>query len=300
MSKKDVGIPLQSSSKRITIRTLQEKKGKDVIAALSIYDALHARLFDRAGGEVIIVGDSAAMTVQGLPNTYPMTMDQMITYAQSVRRGTDQLFVVGDMPLGSYEVSNEEAVRNALRFVKEAGCNAVKVETNMAYLERVEKIAQACSVVVHIGLNPNKAEMLGGYRTQGKTQKSYEELSQVIVGAEKAGACMVLIESVAEEISQELQKKVKIPVMGIAAGRHLDGQLVISSDLLGLYDWPGNPPIHFQKYFSTRNMITVGEITLNAFEWYVQGVKSRQFPSPENVHRLAAEEKEAIFRQTIE
>lgn len=291
----DGAIPLQSKIKRVTIPVLQGmKKRGEVICALSIYDALHARLFDQAGGDLIIVGDSAAMTVQGRQNTLPMTMDEMVRFCQAVRRGTERLFIVGDMPLGSYEVSNEEAVRNALRFMKEVepACDAVKVETNMAYVRRIKAIANACLVIAHIGLNPNKAAMLGGYRTQGKTKASFEELKRVIDAVQKAGACMILAESVTEEIIQLLKPRVnpEVPFMGIAAGRNLDGQLVISSDLLGLFQWPGNQPVHFEQYHTERQNITVGEATLDAFKWYVRVVKEKNFPSDKHVHHLPESE----------
>ncbi|MBI2062869.1 MAG: 3-methyl-2-oxobutanoate hydroxymethyltransferase [Candidatus Yanofskybacteria bacterium] len=300
MSDEKNAIPLQSKIKRVTIKTLHDMKKKrpepEIICALSIYDSLHARLFDRAGGDMIIVGDSVGMTLQGRANTLPVTMDEMVMFTQAVRRGTDRLFVVGDMPLGSYEVSNEEAVRNALRFVKEAGCNAVKVETNLDYIDRIRVIASACLVVAHIGLNPNKAEMLGGYRTQGKTRESFLELSKVIVEAEKAGACIILIESVTEEIAEMLKSKVNIPVFGIAAGRKLDGQLVISSDLLGFFEWPGNPPIHFEKYLTERQGITIGDVTLDAFRWYVKAVKEKRFPSDKHVHHISADELSQVLQ----
>lgn len=297
----DIGvIPIQSKIKRVTIPVLQGMKERsEVICALSIYDAIHSRLFDKAGGDLIIVGDSAAMTVQGRQNTLPMTMDEMVRFCQAVRRGTERLFIVGDMPLGSYEVSDEDAVRNSLRFMKEVepACDAVKVETNMACVRRIKAIADVCLVVAHIGLNPNKAAMLGGYRTQGKTKESFKELLQVITAVEEAGACMVLVESVTEEITQKLKDKVaKIPVIGIAAGRNLDGQLVISSDLLGLFQWPGNPPVHFEQYRTERQGITVGEATLDAFRWYVKAVREKRFPSDKNVHHLPDGE----FRHILE
>ncbi len=298
MSANDTAIPIQSKVKRVTIQVLRGMKNKaEVIAALSIYDAQHARLFDKADGDLIIVGDSAAMAVQGRKDTRPMTMAEMIGFCQSVRRGTERLFVVGDMPLGSYEVSNEDAVRNALMFMQkvEPACDAVKVETNMAYVSRIKAIAEACLVVAHIGLNPNKAAMLGGYRTQGKTKESYDELSRVIVAVQEAGACMVLIESVTEEITQQLRSKVDIPVMGIAAGRKLDGQLVISYDLLGLYEWPGNPPVHFEKYHTEKPNLTIGEATLHAFQWYVKMVKEKNFPNDQHVHHLPKEELEHVL-----
>jgi 3-methyl-2-oxobutanoate hydroxymethyltransferase len=280
------GIPLTHD--RVTLPIMSRMKARgEAIAALSIYDACHARLFDRAGGEVIVVGDSAAMTIQGKPNTKSMTMDEMLVYTRAVRNGTRRLFVVGDMPLGSYEVSDEDAVSNAARFMRETDCNAVKIETNRAYLKRIEAVAHFCPVVMHAGLNPNKAEMLGGYRTYGKTSESVRELCEVVLEGEKAGACMILLESVTEEVSQEIRKLVDIPVLGIAGGRGLDGQLLISYDLLDFYEWPGNKtPRHFKVYKAGREGMTGGGFVLAAYEWYVQAVKLGEFPEEGHAHHL--------------
>ena len=296
------GIPLTQD--RITIPVLSKmKKENKPISSLSIYDASHARLFDRAGGDVIIVGDSANMVIDGEPSTKSMTMDEMIHHARAVRNGTRRLFVVDDMPLGSYEVSNEIAIQNAARFMREADGNAVKIETNRAYLERVEAVANFCPVVIHIGLNPNKAEMLGGYKTYGKTLESVQELCAVAKDGEKAGACMILLESVTEEVSQKIREIVKIPVLGIAAGRKLDGQLLISYDLLGFYEWPGNKkPKHFKVYQAGEAGLTGGDFVLTAYSWYVKAVKSGEFPEKENVHFLPEKERYEIekYLKTLE
>lgn len=285
------GIPLTQD--RVTLPVLSRmKQDRKVISALSIYDACHARFFDRAGGEVIIVGDSANMVINGEPSTKSMIMDEMIRHARAVRNGTRRLFVVGDMPLGSYEPSNQVTIENAARFMREADCNAVKIETNRAYLERVETVANFCPVVIHIGLNPNKAEMLGGYKTYGKNLESVKELCDVARDGEKAGACMILLESVTEEVSQKIREIVNIPVMGIAAGRKLDGQLLISYDLLGFYAWPGNKkPKHFKVYQAGETGLTGGDFVLAAYSWYVQSVKSEEFPGEENAHFLPNKER---------
>lgn len=287
-------IPLTQD--RITIPVMNKmKEERQVISALSIYDACHARLFDKAGGEVIVVGDSAAMTMQGKPNTKSMTMDEMIVYSRSVRNGTKRLFVIGDMPLGSYEVSNEVAIENAARFMREADCNAVKIETNAAYLERIEAVSNFCPVVMHIGLNPNKAEMLGGYKTYGKTLEGVKELCRVARKGKEAGACMILLESVTEEVSQKIREMVNIPVLGIAAGRSLDGQLLISYDLLDLYEWPGSvKPKHFKTYQAIESGLTVSDLTLAAYSWYVKAVKGGEFPGEENTHFLPENERYEI------
>lgn len=289
------GIPLTHN--RITIPVLQKmKENKEPIVALSIYDSCHARLFDQAGGEVIIVGDSANMVIKGEPNPKSMEMDTMLYHVEAVGNGTKRLFVIGDMPLCSYEPSNEIAILNAGRFMR-VGANAVKMEVNMPYIERVEVVSNFCPVVAHIGLNPNKADMLGGYKTQGKTMEGVIELCRVACAAEAAGACMILLESVTEEVSQEIRERAQIPVLGIAAGRKLDGQLLISYDLLDLYEWPGNKkPKHFTTYQAGEAGLTVGSLTLDAYRWYVQAVKSGEFPGEENAHFLPETEREDIER----
>lgn len=279
----------EKKGKRITITDLNRmKKNGEVFAALSLYRSSDARLFDEAGGHVIVVGDSANMTFAGNRSTVSATMDEMLIYARAVRNGTKRLFVIGDMPLGSYEVCETSAVENALRFIK-ADCNAVKVETNMAYVERIRAIANACLVVAHIGLNPNKAEFLGGYRTLGKDQESINNLLETAAAVENAGACMILVESVVEETTQQILKAVKIPVFGVAAGRKLHGQLVIGDDLSGHYKWEGiEPPRHFETYraLPTDNGCSIGEITRNAYTWYVNQVTKGLFPGEENLHRI--------------
>lgn len=281
---------------RITIPVLSRMKQKGkTVAALSIYDACHARLFDQADGHVIVVGDSANMVINGEPSTKSMTMNEMVRHARAVRNGTRRLFVVGDMPLGSYEPSNQVAIENAARFMRESDCNAVKIETNRAYLERVEAVANFCPVVVHIGLNPNKAEMLGGYKTYGKTLESVKELCKVAIEAERAGASAILLESVTEPVSQKIGEISKISTWGIAAGRGLDGQLLISYDLLGLYQWPGSrKPKHFKVYQATEAGLTGEDFILAAYSWYVQAVKKGEFPGEENTHFLPEDERVEI------
>lgn len=293
------GIPFIQDRVTLPILSKMKKEGK-VISALSIYDAAHARFFDRAGGDIIIVGDSANMVINGESSTKSMTVDEMVRHSHAVRNGTRRLFVVGDMPLGSYEPSNQVSIKNAARFMRESDCNAVKIETNRAYLERVEAVANFCPVVIHIGLNPNKAEMLGGYKTYGKTLEGVQELCKVALDGEKAGACMILLESVTEEVSQKIRDIVDIPVLGIAAGRKLDGQLLISYDLLGFYEWPGNKkPKHFKVYQAGEVGLTGGDFVLAAYSWYVQAIKSGEFPGEENSHFLPEKERFEIEKYLV-
>ena len=288
------GIPMTQD--RITIPVLNKMKQEmKPIAALSIYDACHARFFDQAGGHVIVVGDSANMVIDGEPSTKSMTMDEMVQHSRAVRNGTKRLFVIGDMPLGSYEPSNQVAIENAARFMREADCNAVKIETNRSYLERVEAVANFCPVIIHVGLNPNKAEMLGGYKTYGKTLEIVRELCEVAIEAERVGASGILLESVTEPVSQTIRRMVKIPVWGIAAGRNLDGQLIISYDLLDFYSWPGNKkPKHFKVYQAGDAGMTGGDFVLAAYSWHVQAIEKREFPSEENVHFLPSKTPKEI------
>ncbi|MBI4094789.1 MAG: 3-methyl-2-oxobutanoate hydroxymethyltransferase [Candidatus Liptonbacteria bacterium] len=301
----DTAIP-EIGAGKVTIRTLQEmKKEGTIIAASSIYDEADARHFDRAGGDVIIVGDSVAMVKEGRTSTIPMRTKDMIPYAEAVRNGTNRLFVVGDMPFLSYELSNRDALLNAGKLIRGVRatnkvCNAVKIETNLDYVERIQFVSRAILVVAHIGLNPNKAELLGGYRTQGRTAASMETLLQTAEAVVKAGACMVLLESITEEVAQLVKDRIDktaaslpeqpiVPVLGIAAGRKLDGQLMISGDIKGDYEWPGMKalPKHVKQYTTRKAGLTGAEATVDLFKQYVEDVREGRFPAEENVHHVS-------------
>lgn len=294
------GIPLTQN--RVTIPMLQrmKKEGK-TIAASSIYNAEMASMFDEAGGDIIVVGDSASMTQIGRPGTVPATMEEMLFFTKMVMGGTKRPFVIADMPFCSYEVSDEQALTNAGRLLKESGDrppHAVKMEINRYYVRRVEFVAKACLVVPHIGLNPNKAEFFGGYQTQGKDLSGAKDLIETALAAEEAGACMILIESVPEEVSQAIKALLKIPVLGIAAGRNLDGQLLISSDILGFYKWEGtkNIPRHFKMFRASREGLTGRECIVDLFSSYVREVKDKVFPGEENSHFLPEKDRDSVLK----
>lgn len=223
--------------KKSTLFTLNKKKQNgEKITWITAYDYALASCCENAGVDMILVGDSGGMVQLGYETTNPVTMDEMIFLAKSVRRGAPNTFIVGDMPQGSYEVSNESAVENAMRFVKEAGCDAIKLEGGARVQDRIKSIADAGIVVVgHLGLTPQSAANFGGYRVQGKTLKSFEDTIEDAIAIQNAGAKLLLLEALPNEPSKQVAKNLLIPVLGIGAGIDVDGQLIIAHDSLGYF-----------------------------------------------------------------
>lgn len=241
---------------------------------MSIYDYPHAVLADKADLDIIIVGDSLGMTVLGYKNTLPVTMDQMVSHAAAVRRGTDNIFVVGDMPFMSYQTSDELAVINAGRLIKE----------NAEIL-----------VMGHIGLNPQKFHEMGGYRIQGKTWESTKELLELALALQTAGVFSLLLEGVTEEVAGLIKDKLEIPIYGIGSGRLVDGQLLISNDLLNMYWGFKKVPIYIKRYLPEKDhTLDVGDMIGNIYHQYVQEVKVGKFPAEEHVHKLKPEDWKLI------
>jgi len=297
MQKKNSSTP---ERERVTIIKLQDMKTKGEKASLlSIYDFPFAQIAERARLDIAIVGDSLGMTVLGYKNTLPVTMDEMISHASAVRRGTENIFVVGDMPFMSYQASDAEAVKNAGRFVKEAGCEAVKCEASKKLVSRIKAIANAEILVIgHIGLNPHKIHEMGGYRIQGRTLESTLELLETAYLLQEAGAFALLLEGVTEEVSAVIRKSLKIPVYGIGSGRYLDGQLLIGHDLLGLYFGFKHLPIYIRQYFpKTNGKKTVGDLVYEVFQRYIIEVKEGRYPSEENIHHIDNKEWKTIKSQ---
>lgn len=282
---------------KITILTLRKMKERGEKAAiLSIYDYPHAILADKAGLDIIIVGDSLGMTVLGYKNTLPVTMDQMVSHAAAVRRGTDNILVVGDMPFMSYQASDELAVINAGRLIKESGCEAVKCEASRKVLGRVKAIANAEILVMgHIGLNPQKLHEMGGYRIQGKTWESTKELLELAIALQAAGVFSLLLEGVTEEVAGLIKDKLEIPVYGIGSGRLVDGQLLISHDLLNMYWGFKKVPIYIKRYLPEKDhTLDIGDMIGNIYHQYAQEVKVGKFPTEEHVHKLKPEDWKLI------
>lgn len=249
------------------------------IAWLTSYDFPTAQFAEAAGMEMILVGDSLGMCVYGYPGTVPVTMDQCIVHSEAVRRAAPHTFVVGDMPLGSYQVSDEEAVRNALRFLKEAGVDAVKLEGGKRVISRIRAILDAGVVVIgHIGLTPQSSGQMGGHKAQGRTVESARAVIEDALAIEEAGAHMLLIEAVPPEVSGFIARKLKIPVLSIGAGPDCDGQLLIVSDLIGQFT--AFTPKFVKKYAN------VAEVVTNAMKAYVDDVKAGRFPQDEHCYHV--------------
>ncbi len=264
--------PESKRQRKITTRTLlQMKRNGDPIAALTAYDFLTAELLDSAGIDVILVGDSAGMVVQGLDTTVGVTMEQMLYHCQVVSRGVQRALVVGDMPFMSYQVNADEALRNAGRLVKEAGVEAVKLEGGEKICETVRRIVDVgIPVMGHLGLTPQSIHKFGTYQVRATEPEEAEELRRDAVALEQAGAFALVIEKVPAQLAAEISARAEIPVIGIGAGAGCDGQILVTQDMLGLYT-------RFHPRF-VRRYAELGQEMLAAFERYQRDVKAREFP----------------------
>ena len=222
---------------KINVRDLQKmKKDKNKVSWLTCYDYSFASALNASDLDLILVGDSGGMVNLGYKNTNPVTMDEMITLTSAVRRGAPDKFVIGDMPKGSYEVSTEKAIENAMRFAKESDCDAVKLEGGLNMVNQVKAISQSgIPVFGHIGLTPQSSNSFGGYRIVGRTKNEQEKLIDDAKALEQAGVVAILIEATPDGIGSEIAKSVDVPIYGIGAGAEVDGQLLIFHDLLGIY-----------------------------------------------------------------
>jgi 3-methyl-2-oxobutanoate hydroxymethyltransferase len=258
------------------------------IVCLTAYDYPTARLLDEAGVDVILVGDSLAMVVLGHDSTLPVTLDEMLHHARAVRRGTKHALVVADMPFGSYHSDTAESLRNAVRFVKEAGVEAVKVEGGERRLELIARLTEAeIPVMGHIGLTPQSVNALGGYRVQGKTVDSAEQLLRDARAVEAAGAFAIVLEAVPRELATQITRELRIPTIGIGAGPDCDGQILVVHDLLGL-TFDATPKF-------ARKYANVGEVISNAVREYCDDVRSGSFPSDaESYHSGSAAKKDNL------
>lgn len=261
------------------------------ITWITSYDYPTAQFAEEAGMEMILVGDSLGMCVYGYDGTVPVTMDQCIVHCEAVRRAAPNTFVVGDMPFGSYQVSDEAAVVNATRFLKEAGVDAIKLEGGTRVITRIKAILDAGIVVIgHIGLTPQSSGQIGGHKAQGRTVESARPVIEDALAIEKAGAQMLLIEAVPPEVAGFITKKLKIPVLSIGAGVQCDGQLLIVSDLIGQFT--AFTPKFVKKYANVAEVIT------SAMREYVDDVKNTAFPSDEHCYHMIKGEEEG-FKELI-
>jgi 3-methyl-2-oxobutanoate hydroxymethyltransferase len=262
------------------------KRRGDKIVMVTAYDAPGARFAEDAGMDIILVGDTAAMVVLGHEGTtVPVTMDEMLFLTRTVARSARHPVVVGDMPFGSFQVSDEKAVENAIRFVKEAGADAVKLEGAGPMLTRVQSIVQAgIPVMGHVGLTPQSATMLGGFKTQGKTAEAARQLVEDAVALEEAGAFSVVLEAIPAPVAAEVTQRLSVPTIGIGAGRGTDGQVLVYHDLLGLTE--GHLPRFVKRYANLSREIR------DALEAYAEEVRAGTFPEDEHTYEMPDEELE--------
>jgi 3-methyl-2-oxobutanoate hydroxymethyltransferase len=253
------------------------------IVMVTAYDYPSGRLADAAGIDLVLVGDSAAMTVLGHSTTVPATMEEMLMLTRAVTRGAQRALVVADMPFGSYQVSDEEAVRNAIRFVKEAGADAVKLEGAGPSLSRVAALVGAgIPVMGHIGLTPQSATMLGGFRAQGKTAAKARELVEEARALEAAGCFSLVLEAVPAPVAARIGEELEIPTIGIGSGADCDGQVLVLHDLLGLYD--GRSPRFAKRYAE------LGAEIQGALERFAAEVRAGSFPAEEHTYAMPENE----------
>jgi 3-methyl-2-oxobutanoate hydroxymethyltransferase len=253
------------------------------IVMVTAYDYPSGRLADAAGVDIVLVGDSAAMTVLGHDSTVPATMDEMVMLTHAAARGARRPLVVADMPFGSFQISDEDAVRNAVRFVKEAGADAVKVEGAGPTVSRVLAVVGAgIPVMGHIGLTPQSATMLGGFRAQGRTAAKARQLLEDARTLEQGGCFAVVLEAVPAAVAARITEMLAIPTIGIGSGRGCDGQVLVYHDLLGLYQ--GKSPRFVKRYAELAATIQ------EALERYAADVRSGSFPADEHTYSIPNEE----------
>lgn len=256
-----------------TIRDILKMKNREKIAMITAYDYVSARLVDIAGVDAILVGDSAGMVVHGYESTHPVTMEMMLLHISSVARARPSALIIGDMPFLSYEISVEEAVRNAGLMIKH-GAEAVKIEGGVEMIDVVKALVRAgIPVMGHIGLNPQRSLLIGGYRKRGLVESEREKVIEDALALEKAGVFSIVIEYTAADVAEEVTKRLSIPTICIGSGPHCDGQVLVLHDVLGLYD---NIPPFAKKYVDLRSII------VDAVKKYIEEVKIGVFPAKEH------------------
>lgn len=277
---------------KLALPELAEMKRRgDRIVMITAYDAPSGRIADAAGVDLILVGDSAAMVVLGHDSTVPATMDEMIILTRAVNRGARRPLVVADMPFGSFQVSTEQALENAIRFVKESSADAVKLEGAGPTLPRVRAIAGAgVPVMGHIGLTPQTATMLGGFKAQGRTAAKAVQLYEDALALEEAGCFAIVLEAVPTPVAEAITEALEIPTIGIGAGAACDGQVLVWHDLLGLYE--GHAPRFVKQYAELASVMQA------AVADYAAEVRSGAFPEQQHTYSIPEEEL-ALFEEAL-
>lgn len=272
-------VPSRPQSK-ITTSSIQEKKlNHEQITCLTAYDYAGARLVDEAGIDLILVGDSLAQVMLGYDNTLPVTMEEMLHHTRAVHRGVKRALIVADMPFSSYHIDCKEALRNAARFIKDAGAEAVKIEGGEKRAHMISKIVDAeIPVMGHIGLTPQSVHAMGGYKVQGKSLNAIEQLMRDAKALERAGVFSVVLEGIPREVAAMITEELKIPTIGIGAGPECDGQILVFHDLLGLSF--GTPAKFVRRYADLNSVIT------QALTAYKNDVESGAYPSDSESYHL--------------
>ena len=276
--------------KKVTIHTLYEKKSKgEQITWLTAYDLPMAQAQERAGIDIILVGDSLGMTTYGYDSTLPVTMDLIIPHTKAVRKGSPSAFLIGDMPYMTYQVSIEEAIRNAGRFMAECACDAVKLEGGREVLDTVKALTKATIPVVgHLGLTPQSIAMFGGFKAQGRSVENAVRIIEDAKALEEAGAVLILVEAIPPEVGKIVRDRAEVPIIGIGGGPHLDGQCLIVHDMLGMFE--AFTPKFVKKYSN------IGEQITDAVKAFMKDVAEGEFPAPENCYKMPAEEAEKLAK----
>jgi 3-methyl-2-oxobutanoate hydroxymethyltransferase len=285
----------------VTIPRLAEMKRRgEPIVMMTAYDFPSAQVAEEAGVDLVLVGDTAAMTVLGYDSTVPVSMDEMVMLASAVRRGAHTPLVIGDLPFGSYQSSNEQAVQSSVRYLKEAGCDAVKLEmagVSGAVADKSESVARARAIVSagipvmgHVGLTPQSASALGGYRTQGRTMKQAVQVADDALAMQDAGCFAVVFEAVPAAVTEVIMDRMRIPVIGIGAGASTDGQVLVFHDLLGMFE--GHTPRFVKRFAEVKREMVEGVRT------YAEEVRERRFPAVEHTYSIDPEELDR-FREVI-
>jgi 3-methyl-2-oxobutanoate hydroxymethyltransferase len=275
----------EKNIKKVNIPFLYKKKEKgEKIVALTAYDFPLAKIVDESGIDLILVGDSLGMVVLGYENTLPVSMDEMIHHTKAVVRGSKRAFIVGDMPYFSFHLSKEETVANASRFLKEAGANAVKIEgATKKRLKLVEALCEAeIPVMGHVGLTPQSIQRLGKFMVRGKDVEGARKIIQNALNLEKAGVFSVVLECIPMELAKVITEKLKVPTIGIGAGPHCDGQILVFHDLVGFSN--GYLPKFVRKY------VDIHEVLIGAMESYARDVKEGKFPNDRHAYHFKSNE----------
>jgi len=280
--------PIGEPRRKITTATIREKKlHREPTTCLTAYDYATARLIDEAGIDIVLVGDSLAMTMLGYENTLSVTVDEMLHHVRAVRRGVKDALLVADMPYGSYHTSPEEAIHNAARFVKEGGAEAVKIEGGEKRADMIRRVIDAeIPVAGHIGLTPQSVNMMGGYKVQGKSLTAVEQLMRDAIALDRAGVCCIYLEGIPREVAAMITEEIETPTIGIGAGPDCDGQVLVFHDLVNLTF--GQPAKFVRHYADASALITQAVLA------YKADVSSHQFPSDSESYHLPKDTQAAL------